>query len=537
MHDSQKKNFVGHFIVSLVAISIFLVNISHSGLWFPDAPSHALNGVFYMDMIEEAGFLHPKTYAERYYVQYPSLTIGMYPPVFYVIEAFFFKVFGVSSLIAKLAVLLFTLAGVNIFFLLCRLWFPVWLSVGGCILYLLQPVTLFGQKNVMLDMPALAISIIALYCLYVGTERDSACALFLAPVFAALSFLTKQNTVFLLPVWFAWIIMRRKWTLLKSWHFIVGVLVGTAIVIPWLMVTLGAGRFYTASVALQSPHVWSTCQYYLRHHLEIISPPFMLLTIVSIILSPKLIKYDSFIFALLWSCSVMLFLSLMDYAEPRYAICLIPALIVLGMQVVYFVREKFASLRHCRAVCVLAMMLLVCLHFNPREVLGGRDIDGFAQVADFVINDSDCVSVIYDGYFNGNFIFHMRARDKERRVFVFRASKVIFSTKMLLKLGYNELVDEPSKFYDLLGSYSIKYIVQEEKDSINTLANRRLRQWVQGPKFELVEKYHVSSWALDGFGDLLVYEYLDYEKKPITHIDLDMPMMGRKISVDLRKKR
>ena len=121
MTNLWQNKSVGYLIVSVMAISIFLTNISHSGLWHPDAPSHALNGVFYKNMIEEGGFLHPKSYAERYYVQYPSLTVGMYPPIFYTIEAFFFKVFGVYPLVAKLAVVSFTLLGVNAFFLLCRL--------------------------------------------------------------------------------------------------------------------------------------------------------------------------------------------------------------------------------------------------------------------------------------------------------------------------------------------------------------------------------------------------------------------------------
>jgi len=29
----------------------------------------------------------------------------------------------------------------------------------------------------------------------------------------------------------------------------------------------------------------------------------------------------------------------------------------------------------------------------------------------------------------------------------------------------------------------------------------------------------------------LVYEYLDYEEKPVRRVELDMPSMGRKITV------
>lgn len=537
MHSHQERNFLGHFMVSLVAMFIFLANISHSGLWHPDAASHALNGVFYKDMIEEGGFLRPKTYAERYYVQYPSLTIGMYPPVFYTTEALVFKVFGVSPLTARLAVLLFTLLGVNIFFLLCRLWFSLWLSVIGGILYLFQPITLFGQKNVMLEMPALTMSMVALYCLYIGAERDNRRALFLTPVFMALAFLTKQNTIFLLPIWFVWVIAGRKWSVIKSGRLILGVLIGIVILIPWVIVNLTVGRYYVSVFGFQIYQLLPNFLYYVRHSSEIVSYPVAFLSILSVILFMKLTKHQGYKFTLLWGCSILLCMLITEHGELRYAMFVVPPLIILSIHVIGFLRHKFSSSLERNKVYAILMVLLICLHVMPQNVWSSRDLQGADKAADFVVSDGRCVSVLYDGYWNGNFIFHVRARDEDRRIFIFRASKVIFSTKMRLDLGYKELVDEISEFYDILNRYSIKYIVQEEKDLLNTPANRKLRQWIQEPNFRLVQKYPVSFKGLNGFGSLLVYEYLDYEAKPIREVELDMPIMGQKISVKLEEKK
>jgi hypothetical protein len=534
LQNVQEKNFVGHFIVSLVALSIFFANIWHSGLWYPDAPSHALNGVFYKDMIEQGGVLHPTSYAERYYVQYPSLTIGVHPPVFYTIEALFFKIFGVSPLVAKLTVLLFTILGVNIFFLLSRVWLPLGLSVVGSILYLLQPATLFVQNNVMLEMPALAMSIMAVYCLYIGTERGKPWALFLAPLCAAVAFLTKQNTIFLLPIWFVWITLGRKWNLIKSGYFILGVLIGTIILIPWVIVNLSIGKSYMVNAAFDKYHIWSNCLYYLRHFSDIVSYPVILMSILSVILFVKLKEHNGYKFVLLWGCSVLLFLLLIKLREPRFATFLVPTLILLSMQVIWFFRAKVTSFVQHRSLCPVLMIALICLHLNPQRVMGGRDIQGFHQAADFVTRDLDCVSVLYDGYFNSNFIFHMRARDKDRRIFVFRASKVIYSTMLNAELGYNELIHEISDFYDILNGYSIKYVIQEQKNLLNTQANKRLRQWIQGPEFKLVGRYPTTTRGSGGPGNLLIYEYLNYEAKGISQIDLDMPVLGRKISVKLK---
>lgn len=531
--DQQKNEYLGHVIVSLMALAIFLANIPQSGLWFPFMSSHALNGVFYKDMIAEMAFWHPRAFAERYYVQYPSLTVGIYPPFFYIIEGFLFALFGLSMTTAKLTVLVFTLLGANALFRLCRLWFPSWLSMVGSILFLLQPSTLFGQKNVLLALPFVSMSILALYCLYLATDRNARWALFFAPLFAAIAFLTKQSAVFLLPVWFVWIIWKRKWRLFKSIPFIFGIIAGVIILIPWIMVNLTTGSGHLSHLDFGISNIWPNCLYYLGHSSEIISYPLFLLSLLSLVFFVKLRKLDSYKFALLWGCSVILFLLPMKWAEPRYGTALVPPLIILSMHVIWYYRNSGVYLLKRRSMCIGLMIVLICLHLDPRKVWDSPDIRGFDKVAEFVAGDSHCVSVLYDGYFNSNFILHMRMRDKDRRVFVFRASKVIFSTGFLVELRYRDLIKTASELYELLNRYSVKYVIQEEKDSINTPANRRLRKWVQGPKFRLVRQFPIPTRRMEGCGNLLAYEYLDYEEKPIGQVELDMPTMGRKIRVSL----
>jgi hypothetical protein len=124
-------------------------------------------------------------------------------------------------------------------------------------------------------------------------------------------------------------------------------------------------------------------------------------------------------------------------------------------------------------------------------------------------------------------------RDEERRVFVFRASKVIFSTRFHIEMGYNELIKDRSAFEGLLTRYSIKYIIQEEKDALGTPANKRLRKWVQGQRFRVVRKFPILDGNLQECGRVLVYEYLDYIRRPLKDIELDMPSMGGRIRVNL----
>ncbi|MDY6951335.1 MAG: glycosyltransferase family 39 protein [Thermodesulfobacteriota bacterium] len=531
MVGQWEKEFMGHAVVCLVVATIFLADITGSGVWFSFMSSHMLNGVFYKDMIAEMGFLDPRAFAERYYVQYPSLTVAIYPPFFYIIEALLFTLFGISTTVAKLGVSLFTLVGASAFLRLLRLWFPLWLSVIGSVLFLLQPSVLFAQKNVMLEMPFLSMSIVALYFLIVATERESHWAAFLAPLFSAVAFLTRQSAVFLIPIWLGWVIFGKNWRLCRSVHFILGAMAGAVIVMPWVVLNFTTGRGHLAHLEFGGSNIWPNSLFYLEHFSEIITLPVLVLCILGVLLLWTFRKRDSYRFAVLWAGSALFFLLPMKLSEYRYAIGLIPALIMLCMDVICRFKSSVESLSQGKKTWVGFVVVLVFFHASPHTVWDSPDIRGFDKAADFVCNDMHCVSVLYDGYHNSNFILHMRMRDKEKRVFVFRASKVVFSTRFHIEMGYHDLIKKLSDFHGLLNRYSIKYIIQEEKDAIGTPANRRLRKWIKGPTFRLVQQFPLSDGNSQGCGNLLVYEYLDYVEKPLRDIELDMPSMGRKISV------
>lgn len=529
----QVSNVGGHLIVSLVAVGIFCANISVSGLWHPDAPSHALNGVFYRDMAREGGVFEPVDYAERYYVQYPSLTVGMYPPVFYVVEGALYQVLGISGWVAKVSVLFFTLLGANAFYLLCREWFPVWLATIAGSLLLLQPASLFAQTNVMLEMPALSLSLCALYLLYVATDRSNRWASFSAPILSAMAFLAKQTSVFLCPIWLVWVAAPRRWGIIRVKALAWGVLVGLAMLGPWIVVNLTAGKQYLSAFAFQEYHVASNLTYYLTRFSDIVSLPVAVLTLCSILFASKFIKEEGYQFAALWLFSVLLFISMMEFTAPRYAIFAVPALIILGSYSVSLFAKQFKS----QTVLGALVFLVVSFHAFPNPETASRDIRGFEAVTSFVLADPECRSVLYDGYFHSNFIFHMRSQDKERRMFVFRASKLVFTTKMIPEVGYRELIHDQEGFYEQLDRYSIKYVIQEQKDSMRTDANTRIRQWLKSEKFKLVARFPAEGRNLENLGDFLVYEYTGHKEKPLQKIELDMPMLGRSIVVDLGDNR
>lgn len=513
-------------------VLVFLANGS-SGLWYPDAPSHALNGVFVKDFVADGGILNPVSYAERYYVQYPSLSVGMYPPIFYVVEAVLYWAFGVCAWAAKLGVLIFSLLGATAFFKLCRFWFSRGTSLACTLLYVLQPVTLFGQRNVMLEMPALALSITAGYFLYRATREAQESTIFLAPLLTALAVLTKQNAAFLGILWLVWLSITRRWDMVRNRYFLTGAAIGGVLLALWMGASLTVGRSYVAAQLLHRQTWLDNLVYYFESLPEIISYPVIALWVGSLAGFTRLRQYDGYRFGLVWTAGCLLLLLPVKYAETRFAMFIVPGVIITGM---HFLRHLLAGMGprglggYLRTA---AMILIIALHLKPANVFGGRDIRGFDRAASYVLSDPDCVSVLYDGYFNSNFVFHMRALDVNREKFVFRASKLIYTSKLQLDLGYSDLVHEVSDFYRLLRSYSIKYIVQEEVDSIGTPANKRIREWLKDCKFRVASEMPLECYDSGGCNNLIIYEFLDYEPRSMGRVELEMPSLGRKILVDV----
>ena len=95
------------YIAIVIAGGVLLVTSPLGGDFaWSDAPRHALNGAFLKDLVAALP-RHPVAWAERYYLQYPSLSILFYPPLFYVFEAAAFAVLGVTQFAAQATVALF----------------------------------------------------------------------------------------------------------------------------------------------------------------------------------------------------------------------------------------------------------------------------------------------------------------------------------------------------------------------------------------------------------------------------------------------
>ena len=85
-----------------------------------DPPAHFTTGVMLHDFLRHPGS-QPVRFAECFYVKYPKVAFGHWPPVFYVLEALWFFIFGTKIIAAKWLCGLIAAACAAVLFLrICR---------------------------------------------------------------------------------------------------------------------------------------------------------------------------------------------------------------------------------------------------------------------------------------------------------------------------------------------------------------------------------------------------------------------------------
>src|SRR5438105_15861050 len=83
----------------------------NNGFWYQgDSSVHATNGLFWADFLSRSNW-HPVDFALGYYARYPSISPLAYPPVFYLVEALSYRLFGISPAVPKWLVMSFALLG------------------------------------------------------------------------------------------------------------------------------------------------------------------------------------------------------------------------------------------------------------------------------------------------------------------------------------------------------------------------------------------------------------------------------------------
>ncbi len=203
----------------------------------PDEAAHYITGLMVHDYLLSGNLLHPMAYAENYYVHYPKVAIGHWPPMFYVVQALWMLLFGTSRVSILLLMSAITGGTAAVMFFAGRLLAGPWWSAGAAAVFVCVPMVQANTGMVMAESLLALGGLLAAYFFgrYLETGEVKHAISFGA--WSAITILVKGNgwALALLPP--LALVLSHQWRKLLDWRLWSAAPVA-ALVIPWQILTM-----------------------------------------------------------------------------------------------------------------------------------------------------------------------------------------------------------------------------------------------------------------------------------------------------------
>lgn len=160
----------------------------------PDEAGHFVSALLISDYVNTLP-PHPIDWAEQYYVHYPKVAIGHWPPLFYMSEAVWWMLLPPSRVSAMLLNAILLLAAAAIFYGRVRDVAAPWLACSAVLLLLAAPVTQQSAEQAMTESLCLLFSVLLLDSIARLVARPTPSLFALAAFWIACAFFTKYNGV------------------------------------------------------------------------------------------------------------------------------------------------------------------------------------------------------------------------------------------------------------------------------------------------------------------------------------------------------
>jgi hypothetical protein len=527
-------------LLLLEGITVFVLgrNITSGDFWWSDAARHAMDGVFLYDFVRDAPIGGGREYALRYYAQYPALGFAFYPPFFAVVEALFFAVWGLSPFTARLTVLAFALVAVWLWHQWTRWLAGPAVAFVSAIFLITAPTVVLWTREVMLEMPALSLVIASCFCVDRFVRSRNPRWLYLSVILAGLAAWTKQTALFIVPVLMIYLTLTetpRFWLTRPAW---IAVLWGTLLLAPLGGYTLYFGGFPLAaslqSHASLSRYSLRAFTFYLTELPSALGTPVCVLSCLGLYSMIRSAERRRWALLFIWTVVYYLFAWFISLKTNRYITFWLPPFALFAGWGAMHLAAQFDKWRSVSRPLTYSLLALLCgSRVMAASTLSPPFVAGYEPAAAYVAAHSKEQVILFDGYYAGCFIFHLRRFDPAKSRIVLRADKLFHPKTELDKRG-QVLVHSPNDIRRWLDAYGVNQIITENGPPLSP-ASQMLRDILNTKDFALVKRWRLISRGGHNVGDSLrLYE----RSRPLTprkaRLRIPIPAFGRTIEVPLR---
>ncbi len=536
------------FFVCQVALQFAGGVFSNEFGGYSDEAGHYITGLLMHDYFTDIKYVSPMEYAENYYLHYPKVALGHWPPFFYITQFFWTIFFPVSRISMMLLIAFITTLLSGTVYLILKRCSGSLMGIGGGILLIVLPLVQKWSGMLMAEMLVALLCLWAVLCLgrFIDTEKWQWSIGF--GVFSTLAILTKGNgLVLLLTVPFALFFGRRFYLVkrLSTWYplFMVLLLCG-----PWYWVTLNTVRNGMMEGSPTLGFIVTAIPFYSAGLVNIVGLglfPLVVVGLIILVIRPYLNKETDGKWASLGALLVCVWLFHVVVPaglEARHLITAVPVLVILIVAGLKSISKKipFRNFTGRKKELILTIVLTLVFLFETFDI-PNKAFYGFDKIAQQLLSDialrNSVILISSDARGEGAFISEVAMREQRPSHIVLRVSKILSTSRWdgsNLHLIYNT----PEEIADYLYKIPVEIVVidmsvSEKKPSRqHSLLKESLE--VYSDRWECIGYYSITRDGVEYPNALLVYAQKGIEKRKSGSIRLDMrEMLGKFVEINI----
>lgn len=515
--------------LTLALLLIASRHLSHSEFFYNDEPQHAASGLFYADFMRDLPLLHARHYAEVYYARYPTLSgLVHWPPLFYLFEGGVFLVSRTATA-ARLLVLAFAAVALLSWFSLVRYWTEWKTALVGCAFLGLMPFMVRFERFLMLEVPSLALALLAIYLWVRYLDSGRARYAYLFGCAAAAALLTKQNCIFLAPFCaLSALALHQGRRLCDKNALKIGAIV-VALAGPYYALVFATHwRTMYMDIAGQADKVQSGAfAVFVRTLPDQAGWPLLIVAAVGFPLSFFLTLRRPVRILICWAAACFLTMAVFGHKEPRYVFTWLPVFSFFAAVPFTWLRARLNGALWASAVAAVVLLVGMAGWRSEKDYLRGY------QAAASVITGrtQSAIVMLDDTMAPGTFIFYLRTLAPQGNFVVLR--KGLYAVQGTKRGGSVELTHSTSEISRVLDTNGVRYVVTLDGFYYQFQAQEELRTLLaSNPQYKLLARIAMetnqesskSAW-------LSIYENTSAHPPTTPNLTVKMLTLGHDIVV------
>jgi hypothetical protein len=501
---------------------------------YPDEPAHVVTSLMVRDFIAGLDFRHPLQFAQQYYLHYPKVAIGHWPPVFYGALGIWFLIFDASRGTVLMFIAIVAAATASIIYLTGKRLIERWAGALAAVLFVASPLVQESSARVMTEhLSTLGILVSTLYfarCARTGRIGDG---LAFGAV-AAVAILTHANAWALAFVPGITIALTNRWDLLRKPGFWLAAVPVLVFCVPWYVLTFhmaedgllaGGSRFWA-----QAPDFGRSI-YAALGFAALFFASIGLWTTRAQILGRTALATEWGALAGLGAATFLLHCIIPTGGDTRYMVTVIPSIVLFSAAGIDAVAQRFSGRGSVSVVRVgLSLALIAVFYMETFALPLQLKNEGYATLvrdAEARVFDAPQVWLVSSGPTGeGCLVAAVALQEGRAKSYVLRG-KTIFAGGDWLWSNTEDRFDTPEKLAALLDELPVTIVVID--DRVPTEQQRpyqdRLRKLLasEGERWELLGSYPQTQSGIVFTNSLHVYARRPFGAFPMpgTIIRLD----------------